>query len=224
MKRLPSLAVMILGLSFCSAASFGPRAAAHEATVRAAFGYHRVWQARLSANADSTAVVARNVRLHDGKKRNIAVVLAGNNGGNCSPGDPVSPARTYAFNTSNGQRLWSASTRGPSRCTTAAPAIGNGFVYSPGLDGRIHKYAITSGKEVTSGPWPERYTRMPDVEKESANLVVSGRWLYATTSGFIGDAGHYEAHVVAINLDTGHKNVWNSLCSNIHRLLGPKPG
>jgi PQQ-like domain len=186
--------------------------------------YHLVWKSRLSANADSTVVVAPGVALPNGTKTDVAVVLAGNNRSNCSPKKPVKQAITYAFDASSGRKLWQESTSGPSRCTTATPAVAGGFVYSPGLDGRIHKYALATGQEYTGDGWPQPFTLMPDVEKASANLVVSGNKLYATTSGFIGDAGHYEGHLVAINLTTGARTVWNSLCSNIHTLLGGGTG
>jgi hypothetical protein len=65
---------------------------------------------------------------------------------------------------------------------------------------------------------------MPDVEKVSANLTIGTNHLYVTTSGYIGDAGHYEGHLVTINLRTGRTHVYNTLCSTITQLLGPNPG
>jgi hypothetical protein len=59
------------------------------------------------------------------------------------------------------------------------------------------------------------------VEKTSATPTTGNGYLYVTTSGFIGDQGHYVGHVVSINLVTARVHVFNSLCSNIHRLLGP---
>jgi outer membrane protein assembly factor BamB len=190
------------------------------ATIRPA--YRLAWTARLSANADSAPVVAAGVTLPSGEKTDVAVVLAGNNRYDCSPGKPVSRAVTYAFDAATGRRLWQQATTGPARCTTAAPAIAGGYVYAPGLDGFVHKYSVVSGQETLGTGWPERFTRMPAVEKESANLVVAGHWLYATTSGFIGDAGHYEGHLVAIDLTSGQQTVWNSLCSRIHVLLSAR--
>jgi PQQ-like domain len=221
----PAAVAATVALALATFAS-GPAIAAHGSHAEArstAIRYHLAWQANLDANADSTAVVASNVPVK-GKATTVVFVVAGNNGNNCDPGSPVSPATLYAFGESSGKVLWHRSTTGQARCTTAAPVVSGLWVYSPGLDGRIHKYAIATGAEFRKRGWPEQFTKQPSVEKESANLVVSGWYLYATTSGFIGDAGHYEGHVVTVNLQTGHKNVWNSLCSNIHRLITDNQG
>lgn len=186
--------------------------------------YRLAWTTSLDANADSTAAFARRVKLVNGKVVSLAFFLAGNNSSDCDPGNAVSPATLYAINATTRQVVWHASTKGMARCTTAAPAVHDGFVYAPGLDGYLHKYDSATGKESVGHGWPERFTRQPDVEKESSNLIVNGKYLYATTSGFIGDQGHYQGHVVTVNLTTGHRSVWNSLCSNIHRLLTDKQG
>lgn len=191
--------------------------------TRHALAYHQVWQATLDANADSTAVVDHKAPIGHNKKGLVVFVLTGNNTSDCDPGNPLKHATTYAFNARTGHLLWRRSTSGPSRCTTAAPGVSAHYVYSPGLDGRIHKYSVGTGREYRKNGWPKRFTRMPGVEKESANLVASHHYLYATTSGFIGDAGHYEGHLVTVNLTSGHRNVFNSLCSGIHKLLAPKP-
>src|SRR5207245_5306344 len=42
------------------------------------------------------------------------------------------------------------------------------------------------------------------------------------TVGYVGDAPPYQGHIVAINAATGRiVRVWNSLCSNVHRLMSP---
>ena len=93
------------------------------------------------------------------------------------------------------------------------------WVFAAGFDGFVHKYALATGRESTTGGWPERFTRMPFNEKASAALVVSGHYLYVTTSGFRLDAVHWEGHLVAIDLATGHANVWNGLCNHVKTLL-----
>jgi len=65
---------------------------------------------------------------------------------------------------------------------------------------------------------------MPDVEKMSSTPTVGNGRLYVTTSGFNGDQGHYQGHVVTINLRTGKTTVFNTLCSHIRQLLGPTQG
>jgi outer membrane protein assembly factor BamB len=42
-----------------------------------------------------------------------------------------------------------------------------------------------------------------------------------TTASFGGDAPPYQGHMVAINVQTGAKHVFNSMCSNITHLLAP---
>lgn len=217
---LVPMALVSIGLLAMAPQGRGP-AIKGDAT---AVSYHLVWKASLDANADSTPATEKRVTLSNGKVVMLVFVLAGNNSSDCDPGSPVSPATLYAFNATTGDRVWKESTKGKGRCTTSAPAVSGSFVYAPGLDGYIHKYAVATGKEYKGHGWPERFTRQSYVEKESANLIVSGQYLYATTSGFIGDAGHYEGHVVTVNLTTGHKSVWNSLCSRNHRLITKSPG
>jgi outer membrane protein assembly factor BamB len=169
---------------------------------------------------------AARVTLRGGKTVPTVYVLAGNNGSNCDPGDPVRTATLYAFNARTGSPLWSKSTSGPSRCTTASPAVdpSGKWVYAAGLDGKVHRYNSGTGSETLGHGWPVTITLMPDVEKMSANPTFGTHYLYVTTSGFIGDQGHYEGHLVTIDLRTGTSHVFNSLCSNVSRLLGPQSG
>ena len=187
-------------------------------------GYHQIWSRALDANADSSAIFLKNVHLTGRRTANLVVVVAGNNTSDCDPGNPVRRATTYAFNAVDGKLVWSRSTSGKGRCTTAGAAAAGAWVYAPGLDGRVHRYAAASGTEYRRDGWPKPFTLMPYVEKASSSLRVSGKYLYVATSGFIGDAGHYEGHLVTINLSTGKSHVFNSLCSNIHVLLAASPG
>ena len=186
--------------------------------------YAYAWGHSLAINADSTPVFAPHVAFSGGIHRNVLFVLAGNNITDCDPNPAnfVKASTLYAFDAGTGQPLWHQSTSGPSRCTTSAPAVKGQWVYAPGLDGKVHKYALATGKEYLTGGWPIPYTLDPLREKESAALQISGSYLYATTSSF-GDFGHYEGHLTTINLTSGHINVWNSLCSNIHVLLSSNP-
>jgi hypothetical protein len=186
-------------------------------------GYHLRWHATLDAIADSTAVVARHVKVADGKTAGVVLVQSGNNASDCDPSSPVRRSTLYAFEKSTGKLLWKRGTTGKERCTTSAPAASGSWVYASGLDGAVHKYDLATGHQSKQGGWPERFTIQPGVEKQSAPLVISGNYLYVTTSGFDGDAGSYDGHVVTINLTTGHKNVWNSLCSNIRHLISGNP-
>ncbi|MGH2442795.1 MAG: PQQ-binding-like beta-propeller repeat protein [Chloroflexota bacterium] len=188
------------------------------------FALHPAWTRSIRPNADSVAAYLPNVRLPSGSHASMIYLLAANNSSNCNTGNPVTRATLYAMSAASGAIRWTRSTTGPSRCSTAAPAASGSSVYAPGLDGRVHRYAAGSGREYRGHGWPRWYTLMPDVEKVSANLVIAHGFLYVTTSGFIGDQGHYQGHLVAINLHNGTSHVFNSLCSNVKSLLGPTPG
>src|SRR5512142_3203131 len=91
----------------------------------------------------------------------------------------------------NGDLMWQTSAPPGPRWTTSSPVLdpSRQFVYSYALDGRVHKYAIGDGSEVSDGVWPVLVTRKPDVEKGSSALTVATRpdgtsYLYATTAGY----------------------------------------
>jgi hypothetical protein len=92
-------------------------------------------------------------------------------------------------------------------------------VYAYGFDGKIHKYAVADGSEVTTGGWPEVSTLKPEVEKGAAGLSIAtshtgATYLYSVTDGYIGDQNDYQGHVTAIDLASGAQKVFNSLCSD----------
>ncbi len=126
-----------------------------------------------------------------------------------------------AIDASNGSLVWRQDTSGPNY-TTSSPAIdpAGTFVYSYGLDGKVHKYTINTGTEVVNSTWPTLLTNMPIVEKGSSSINIVNGYLYMSIGGYPGDGGHYEGHIVAINLSTGAKTVWNSVCANITHILG----
>ena len=109
-----------------------------------------------------------------------------------------------ALDAATGATVWSHQ-NGPGTCrinngstpcyTTSSPAIdpGGAWVYSYGLDGTVHKYAIGTGAEVRTGGWPERTTAKPWDEKMSPALsiatVAGHSYLYASNGGYPGDRG-----------------------------------
>jgi len=133
-----------------------------------------------------------------------------------------------------GAQLWGHQ-YGPNGCkinndsgdcyTTSEPAVdpNRQFVYSYGLDGKAHKYAVGDGTEVMTGGWPETATLKGYDEKGSSDLSVattgSGAsaisYLYVTNGGYPGDRGDYQGHVTSINLNTGSQTVFNADCSNL---------
>jgi hypothetical protein len=93
------------------------------------------------------------------------------------------------------------------------------YVYAYGLDGALHRYDPVSGQEATGDGWPAPITLMTATEKQGSALNLANGHLYVTTGGYIGDAPPYQGHVVTIDTATGAEQVFNSLCSNVRRLL-----
>src|SRR5580698_5097559 len=124
-----------------------------------------------------------------------------------------------AMDAYTGQTLWSAEPANMN-ITMSSPAIDPAltYVYSAGLDGYIHKYAVGTGAEVTTGGWPELSTSKIAVEKDGTAITIgtSGgtNYLYMGVGGYDGDGGDYQGHVTTINLQTGAQFVFNAMCSN----------
>lgn len=206
---------------------------------RATVALRRIWVQPITPNADSAPVylassgpvraelaacrAAGSFRLRCAVPP-IVYVLAGNNRFNCLPSRRVQGATLYALSARTGAVQWKRSTFGPGLCTTAGPVLdpSGQWVYAAGLDGKMHRYNAISGEETLQAPWPQPITLMPDAEKIAATPTLAGNRLYVTTSGFK-DVGHYEGHLVTIDLSTGKATVFNTLCSDIHQLLGDDP-
>ncbi len=142
----------------------------------------------------------------------------------------------YALDARTGAILWAhlvpcaTSTVGGFGCnTTSSPAIdpSRRFVYSYGLDGFVHRYAVGDGTETTTGGWPELVTRKLTIEKVSSPLTIaatgSGTFLYVATGGYPGDQGDYQGHLTAIDVNSGAQNVFNALCSDQTVHFGRSP-
>jgi outer membrane protein assembly factor BamB len=135
-----------------------------------------------------------------------------------------------ALDAATGGSIWSHQPATTPRYTTSSPAIDPNrlYVYSYGLEGRVHKYQVGDGTEVTTGGWPETVTLKPSVEKCSPPLSVvvtnaSAAYLYAANGGYPGDAGDYQGHITAINLANGAQSVFNTMCSDqtVHFVQSP---
>ncbi|MEP7043812.1 MAG: PQQ-binding-like beta-propeller repeat protein [Dokdonella sp.] len=165
----------------------------------------RRYQVTMSANANVAPVLASGIVTSDGSK-DLLFVTAQN-------------GRLTAFDAVDGSIVWSANTAGTSP-TESAPAIdpNRQFVYSYGVDGKVHKYQIADGTEITDGGWPQIATLKPNVEKGASALAIATSggvtYLYAVNDGYIGDQGDYQGHLTAINLATGDQKVFNTLCSD----------
>jgi hypothetical protein len=177
----------------------------------------RRYQITMSANANVAPVLARAIDTPSGSK-DLLFVTAQN-------------GRLTAYDAFDGSLVWSANTSGTAP-TESAPAIdpNRQFVYGYGIDGKVHKYRIGDGVEITDGGWPQVATLKPNVEKGASALsfAVSGgkTYLYVVNDGYIGDGGDYQGHLTAIDLATGTQKVFNTLCSDveIHMVPNGTPG
>ncbi len=135
----------------------------------------------------------------------------------------VRDGTTYAIDAANGQTVWRFETHGP-KITTSVPAYdpsGN-VLYVPGVDGDVHKLDPADGRELRGDGFPASITLARETEKNASPLNLANGYLYAQTSGYIGDATPYVGHVVAIRLRDGEKQVFNTLCSARHTLIEPQ--
>lgn len=166
----------------------------------------RLWQQKLPATADGAPVELPGVKTADGVKTLLFVT--------------TTTGSLLAIDASNGELIWRKDTSGP-KFTTSSPALdpSGKFVYSYGLDGKIHKYAVSDGEEFMDKTWPAVATEMPIDEKGSSPINITNDYLYMAIAGYPGDGGHYEGHIVAINLKSGIKTVFNTLCANISHVL-----
>ncbi len=173
---------------------------------------------RLDGTVDSSPIELHAVAVR-GRSRDVIIVT-------------TTYGRTIAIDARTGRRLWEFvppdihGYENSAQITTTTPIAdpSRQFVYAASPDGLIRKLAVATGREVRSGNWPARMTFDPTHEKLAAALNISGNSVIATTGGYIGDAPPYQGHVVTIDRASGRiGHVWNSLCSDRHRLIDP-PG
>ncbi|MBV9232763.1 MAG: PQQ-binding-like beta-propeller repeat protein, partial [Candidatus Eremiobacteraeota bacterium] len=169
---------------------------------------HARWQIALGAIADSTPILLERVRVGRGFRSMLYQTRK----------DGV----TLGIDATTGKILWRFATSGPNytHSTPAADPSGTA-IYVPGVDGMVHKLNASNGKEVSAPGFPARVTRMPSSEADESALNVANGFLYATTSGYNGDAPPYDGHVVSVKLSNGSETVFNSLCSDYRKLPGP---
>ena len=118
--------------------------------------------------------------------------------------------------------VWSRRPNGAGMVTNGSPALdfSHLYVYAFALDGKIHKYQVGDGTEITSGGWPQLSTLKPDQEKGAAGLSIAraqngATRLYSVVSGYVDDTNDYQGHVTAIDLASGAQAVFNTQCSNL---------
>jgi outer membrane protein assembly factor BamB len=172
----------------------------------------RGWGVTLPDLADVRPILVRNVNWPDGTVRDVLYLT-------------TDKGTLLALDAANGAQLWVVPPKNSTNpmITKASPAADplTGLIYSYGLDGKVHRFRLTTGQEVVGNGWPELVTRMPLSEKVSASLNLVNGYLYVTTASCCGDAPPYQGHMVAIDVKTGTAHVFNSLCSNLTHVLAP---
>ncbi|HEU0027931.1 MAG TPA: PQQ-binding-like beta-propeller repeat protein [Ktedonobacterales bacterium] len=188
------------------AARSGDNTAETTLTTTTAPNLTKLWQVRLPGVADSSPILLHGMPFPNGARDVLYVTTR--------------DGRLLALDASDGALIWQKQPSGP-KITHSSPVAdpSRKYVYAYGLDGSAHRYDAITGQETTSGGWPARITLMTQTEKESSALNIASGRLYVTTSGYIGDAPPYQGHIVTIDLQTGGERVFNSLCSNLTRLL-----
>ena len=163
------------------------------------------WQIALGSVADSTPILLTHVRI--GRSYRPMIFQTTKNG------------VTLGIEATSGHVVWRFATNGPNVTNSTPVADPSGeFVYVPGVDGKVHKLDAANGLERRAPGFPARVTRMDASEKNASPLNLANGYLYATTSGYLGDAPPYDGHVVAVNLASGKASVFNSLCSKDKKL------
>jgi outer membrane protein assembly factor BamB len=168
----------------------------------------------LDGTVDASPIYLRGVKIHGASHDAFFVT--------------TSYGRTIAVDAANGAILWRftpssyPSLAGSYRITNSTPVAdpNRKFIYAASPDGRVHKLSVAGGTEARG--WPVRVTLFAQREKLGTSLNFSRGLVLIGTGGYLGDAPPYQGHVVAISAATGRiVHVWNSLCSNVHRLLNP---
>ncbi|MGP6188866.1 MAG: PQQ-binding-like beta-propeller repeat protein [Vulcanimicrobiaceae bacterium] len=166
---------------------------------RNAGALHERWRVRLGAVADSAPIYLSRVTI-GGRPTPMLYVTARD-------------GATYGIDARDGRIRWRFVTRGP-KITNSMPAADGGTLYVPGVDGAVHALDPATGAERREHGFPVRITEMARTEKNASALNVANGYLYAVTSGYIGDAPPYVGHVVSIRLSDGSTHVFNALCSD----------
>ncbi len=169
----------------------------------------RGWSVTLPDLADERPILVRGIAWPDGTRRDVLYLT-------------TDKGTLLALDAATGSQLWAVTPKNTNpKYTKASPAADplHGLIYSYGLDGKVHRFRATTGQEMLGNSWPVTVTRMPLREKVSAALNLANGYLYVTTASFSGDAPPYQGHLVAINVKTGARHVFNSLCNDHTHLL-----
>jgi PQQ-like domain len=178
----------------------------------ASVGGLRRQQVQLDGTVDSSAIYLHGVQV-GGSTHDVFFVT-------------TTYGRTEAIDAATGQVLWRytppgySSWAGSAQITNATPVAdpSRAAIYAASPDGRITKLSVASGDPA----WSTRITLLPTREKIAAALNFARGHVIATTGGYVGDAPPYQGHVAVLSASSGRLlHVWNSLCSDRHRLIDP---
>lgn len=171
---------------------------------------------RMTVDVDQV-VDAAPIELHavrvEGRPRDVIVVT-------------TIYGQTIALDAVSGRKLWEYappdlhSLLSSPQVTTTTPTADpdRKYVYAASPDGYVQKLALSSGRQA----WRTRVTFDPTREKLDGALNIGDGSLLVALGGYFGDAPVYQGHIAELNLATGRvTHVFNSLCSNIHRLIDP---
>ena len=169
-------------------------------------------QIQLDGTVDSTPIYLHQAMVHGAPHETIFVT--------------TTYGKTEAIDAESGKVLWRytpadySSYAGSAQLMDMAPVVdpSDTAIYAGQPDGHIVKLSIANGRLL----WSTSITKDPTHEKLSAALNFGNGLVLAATDGYIGDPPPYQGHVVTLNPSNGHiVSVWNSLCSNEHRLIVP---
>lgn len=172
-------------------------------------------QVKLPGTVDSSPIYLHSVTVK-GRRRDVFFMT-------------TTYGRTLAIEAGTGKRLWQfvpkgiGSWEGSARITNATPVAdpNRRYIYAASPNGLIHKLSVAGGREA-SGRWPVKVTKDSTHEKLASALNLSGRYVLATTGGYIGDAPPYQGHVLSISRSSGRiAGVFNSLCADRHQIIQP---
>ncbi len=131
-------------------------------------------------------------------------------------------AATLGIDARAGSIVWTFATHGRNytHSTPAADPRGKRFTRRAST-ARSTSSTRRDGREMRAPGFPAKITRIPGTEANESPLNVANGYLYATSLDTTATRTPYDGHVVTVNLSQRQANVFNSLCSDEHRLLNP---
>jgi hypothetical protein len=162
-------------------------------------GLKPLFKVALPSSPDGAPVLLTNVKTASGVKDLVFVT--------------TERGHLIAMDAHTGVQVWSKFFNVGSGLTNSAPAIdpNRKYIYSAGVeDGEVHKVNVADGTEVIGGGWPEQIG--PKGIKASSELAIATAksgvsYLYASQA-------YGQGHETVINLGTGAKHVFNTVCAN----------